>query len=544
MDIQFGEDLMRSTPKFPKTGKIGLKLSAALMVAITAVGLGANPTSASVPYASDSAAPASTAAGHRDLSKPRTVVTTDMEQDDLASLIRYMFYTNDLDTQGIIYTSGRFHFAGDGKGTLFFLPGREYKTPQTSWRWTGTTTIEHDVLKAYARVYPNLKKQDQAYPSPADLLSKVKIGNIDFEGEMDHDTAGSNLIKKLLLDNDTRPLYLQAWGGTNTIARALKSIADQYSKSPRWADIKAKVTTKAVVLASGFQDETYTNYISVNWPLIKVEQLSAGYATWGYNCNRGSGNTRGLPNDGKYFQGAWIKANIQIGPLGSLYRSWLDGQAMRGDQLDIFGDPALAKTGWCPPLNKYDFLSEGDDVAYLPLLNTGIENPANPLLGGWGGRATQTSTYPNLWTMVPTELGADRTAVSNYTTARWEAAVQNDFAARVQWSLTPRYRSANHAPTVAIRSGGNVNVVAGEEARLRGIATDPDDDRVAVKWWQYAEEGTYPGSVTFRRDTSSSTTVVVPADARPGQSISVIFQGTDNGKFPLTRYARVTLHVV
>src|ERR1700712_288233 len=162
MDIQFGEDLMRSTPKFPKTGKIGLKLSAALMVAITAVGLGANPTSATVPYASDSAAPASTAAGHGDLSKPRTVVTTDMEQDDLASLIRYMFYTNDLDTQGIIYTSGRFHFAGDGKGTLFFLPGREYKTPQASWRWTGTTTIEHDVLKAYARVYPNLKKQDPA----------------------------------------------------------------------------------------------------------------------------------------------------------------------------------------------------------------------------------------------------------------------------------------------------------------------------------------------------------------------------------------------
>jgi hypothetical protein len=362
---------------------------------------------------------------------------------------------------------------------------------------------------------------------------------------MDHDTAGSNLIKKLLLDNDRRPLYLQAWGGTNTIARALESIREQYSASPGWADIKANVTAKAVILASGFQDETYADYISVKWPLIKVEELSAGYGTWGYNCNfGGTGNVRGLPGDRAYFQGAWIKANIQIGPLGSLYRSWLDGQAMPGDQLDVFGDPVLAKTGWCPPLARYDFLSEGDDVAYLPLLDTGIDRPGNPLLGSWGGRATQTSTYPNLWTMVPTEVDATGTAVKNYTTSRWEAAVQNDFAARVQWSLTPRRQSANHAPTVKIASRSDVNVVAGQRLVLRGATTDPDHDRVAVSWWQYAEEGTYPGRVGFSRPTSTSTTLSVPNDAKPGQTISVILQGTDDGRFPLTRYARVTLHVV
>src|SRR5690242_1161628 len=89
--------------------------------------------------------------GHHS-TKPRAVVTTDMEQDDYASLIRYLLYTNDLDTEGIVYTSGRFHWAGDGKGTEFFLPGREYTTPQTSWRWTGTRTIQDIALKAYARV--------------------------------------------------------------------------------------------------------------------------------------------------------------------------------------------------------------------------------------------------------------------------------------------------------------------------------------------------------------------------------------------------------
>src|SRR6476661_9082427 len=95
----------------------------------------------------------------------RTVVTTDMEQDDLASLIRYLFYTNDLDTEGIVYTASKFHWAGDGQGTPFFLPGREYTTPQTSWRWTGTRTIQDQVIPAYAQVYPNLKRQDSRYPT-------------------------------------------------------------------------------------------------------------------------------------------------------------------------------------------------------------------------------------------------------------------------------------------------------------------------------------------------------------------------------------------
>ncbi|WP_433380942.1 DUF1593 domain-containing protein [Actinoplanes sp. CA-142083] len=473
-------------------------------------------------------------------SKPRTVVTTDMEQDDLASLIRYLLYTNDVDTEGIIYTSGRFHWAGDGKGTEFFLPGREYKTPQTSWRWTGTRTIQDQVLPAYAKVYKNLKTHDPDYPSPAALLSKVKVGNIDFEGEMSQDTEGSNLIRSLLLDHDPRPLYLQAWGGTSTIARALKSIEERYSGSRSWPRIRDAVSSKAVILASGFQDETYADYISVQWPAIRVEQMSAGYATWGYNCNFGNtGNVRGLPADRVYFSGAWIQRNIQVGPYGSLYRSWLDGQSMPGDQLDIFGDPVAAQTGWCPPLGKYDFLSEGDNVAFNMLLDTGIQAPENPLLGGWGGRATQTTASPNLWTMVPTEKDATGADVANYTTLRWAAAAQNDFAARIQWTLTRRYSDGNHAPSVRIAQGASVQARPGSTVRLTARVSDPDRDRVATQWWQYREEGTYPGAVAV----SAHGAVTVPPDAKRGQTISVILQGTDNGEFPLTRYDRVTIRV-
>lgn len=469
------------------------------------------------------AVPATAGGRHDKDPRPRTVVTTDMEQDDYASLIRYLLYTDDLDTEGIVYTASRFHWAGDGKGTEFFLPGREYTTPQTSWRWTGTRTIQDQALTAYGKVLPNLRQHDSAYPTPANLKSKVKVGNIDFEGEMSHDTAGSNLIRDLLLDHDPRPVYLQAWGGTNTIARALKSIEERYPGNQR---VKAEVSNKAVILASGFQDETYANYIAPNWPALRVEQLSAGYSTWGYNCNAGQGNTRGLPDNHVYFTGAWIRKNIQIGPYGTLYRSWLDGQSMPGDPLDIFGDPAKAPGGWCKPLGPYDFLSEGDNVAFNPLLNTGLQDPADPTRGGWGGRATRTTTSPNLWTMQ-----AD-------STMPWAAAAQNDFAARMSWTLTPRYSRANHPPTVRITQGKTLRARPGASVTLASRTRDPDGDHVSTTWWQYREEGTYPGAVPI-----TGSTVRIPPDARRGQTISIILQGTDSGQFPLTRYDRITLVV-
>ncbi|KAK7185060.1 hypothetical protein DPSP01_002885 [Paraphaeosphaeria sporulosa] len=475
----------------------------------------------------------------------RTVVTTDMEQDDLASLVRYVLYTNELDTEGIIYTSSKYHWAGDGKNTKFFLPNREYNTSQTSWRWTATRTIEDILLKAYAEIYRNLLVHDSAYPTPNDLLSKVKIGNIDFEGEMDQDTDGSNLIKSLLLDNDQRTLYLQAWGGTNTIARALKSISEQYAHTAQWLHLQASVSRKAVILASGFQDETYAAYIAPNWPALRVEDFSTAYNTWGFNCNKGQGNVHGLPDQHEFFTGAWIKANIQIGPLGRLYRSWLDGQHTPGDQLDVFGNYTLAAAPgtWCKPLGPYDFLSEGDNVAFNPLLTTGLQDASNPALGGWGGRSKLNSSTPELWQLVVTEKAANGSEVKDWTTNRWVEAASNDFAARMQWGLTSKYQQGNHAPQVKIVGGAKVRAKAGETVKLAARVSDPDRDAVTVSWWQYLEEGTYPGEVAVTSNKRRDASAMVPADAKSGQTISIIVQATDDGDFPLTRYDRVIITV-
>ena len=57
-------------------------------------------------------------------------------------------------------------------------------------------------------------------------------------------------------------------------------------------------------------------------------------------------------------------------------------------------------------MGAYDFLSEGDNVVFNPLLTTGLQDPSNPTLGGWGGRAQQNSTSPDLWALVDKEKAA------------------------------------------------------------------------------------------------------------------------------------------
>src|SRR2546427_392005 len=72
---------------------------------------------------------------------PRVVVTTDPELDDANSLIRYLLYSTDFRTEGLIYASSGFHWKGDGAGKKVSVPNREYSRfglnlcPCESWRW-------------------------------------------------------------------------------------------------------------------------------------------------------------------------------------------------------------------------------------------------------------------------------------------------------------------------------------------------------------------------------------------------------------------------
>ena len=494
--------------------------------------------------------------------KPRVVVTTDPELDDANSLIRYLLYSTDFRTEGLIYASSGFHWKGDGTGKKMSFANREYSRwglnlcPCESWRWAPGERFIDRAVEAYEQVYPNLRVHDSNYPKPAELREKIRWGNVEFDGDMSKDTPGSDLIRSLLLDDRPGPIFLLAWGGQSTIARALKSIQDQYSATPEWRAIQQKVSRKAILSPSGDQDDTYATYVKPNWPDIPTLPAGAGGVALGYAAQN-SVSAENLT----YYTADWTKANVSDrGPFGALYRVWGDGKQMvQGDVFDYFGLSGLTAEElkargyivWTPPRPHGEFLGEGDTFTYLNLLANGLRAYESETPGGWAGRA-QTgnpfgggagfptiTSYDDLLHLMEGAAAAARPQSPN---PNFTPAAQNDFAARLRWSVTPKYRDANHAPHVTIR-GRAITAWPGQTLRLNGAVSDPDKDAVAVRWWQWKEVGSYPGEVTFATPTKLSTLVQVPDDAAEGQTIHLILEATDNGEPALTRYQRVVVTI-
>lgn len=493
--------------------------------------------------------------------KPRVVITADPELDDNNSMIRYLLYSSDYRTEGLIYASSEFHWKGDGKGTTFSHPNREYNRPGmsicpcSSYRWAPTERFIDDDVEAYAKAYPNLRVHDRDYPTPDELKSKIRWGNVDFEGEMDHDTPGSDLIKTLLLDDEESPVYLHAWGGQSTIARALKSIEDQYKGTPQWAAIRAKVIRKAVIHPSGEQDDTYADYIKPNWPEIRYIRQAGGIPL-GYNAQN-----MVSASDAQYFTADWMRANVSSkGPLGANVRVWGDGKQMvKGDVFDYFGIAdqsvdALKKQGyvvWTPPRGKGEFLGEGDTGTYINMLDNGLRGYRDDSFGGWGGYLVRDQAAFDAEMRRMMQAFADSGGMTGGPPAKrpphspspFVAAAMRDYQARFAWATTPDYKGANHNPRIALRTPRYISAAPGQTIRLQATTSDPDGNKVALKWWPWKEAGTYAGDLAIPSPDSLSTSFRVPADAKAGDQIQIIAEATDDGSPALTRYDKVVITV-
>lgn len=488
--------------------------------------------------------------------KPRVVITADPELDDNNSLIRYLLYSTDYRTEGLIYASSQFHWTGDGKGTKLSVPGREYTRipnnpcPCTSWRWAPDERFIDDAVEAYAKAYPNLKVHNKDYPAPELLKSKIRWGNVQFDGEMDKDTAGSDLIKKLLLDDEEAPVYLHAWGGGSTIARALKSIEDQYKGTSQWAAIRAKVIRKAIIHPSGDQDDTYVKYIKPNWPEIRYRQLAGGLML-GYNVQ----SSVSL-EDAAYFTADWTRKNISSrGPLGERVRVWGDGKQMvKGDIFDFFGFSGksaeeLRKEGyivWSPLHDKGEFLGEGDTDTFLNLVDNGLRGYRDNSFGGWGGYARPDPTNggfgaSDFAAMFAAAQGRERKRAPTHP---FLAAAQRDWAERFKWAVTPTYSGANHNPRVTLVGPHEITAKAGQKLTLATKASDPDGDKIAFKWWNWKEAGSYQGDLAVTGGADGRASLTIPADAKPGDRFQIIVEASDNRPAPLSHYDKLVISII
>jgi hypothetical protein len=473
--------------------------------------------------------------------KPRTIVTTDGEIDDVDSFIRMLLYSNEFNIEGLVISSSMWHYKGDDKGTLFTSEMEMTKKIYgaiPSLRWPGTEWM-NPLIDAYEEVYPKLSQHAEDYPKADYLRSLIKVGNIDFEGEMEKITDGSEFIKDKLMDETTEPIYLQVWGGTNSIARALKSIQKEYQNSEEWDTIYKKVSEKAIIYAILDQDATYRKYIAPNWPDIKIFYNSNQFWCFAYPWKSS------VPEDLHYlFEGDFMGNKI-INNHGSLlkqYYSYGDGQKQKGDDEHIHGDLSKMKGGQWGTFGKYDFISEGDSPAYLHLVNVGLDNLNNPEYGGLGGRLVQSAVNPKRWE--DGENALDFNPYTNkmdasYPQTRWVEVIQNDFAARADWCVLD-YKNANHPPK--IKSKNQVFMNAGETTKIKVKTSDPDKNKVNVSFWQYQEAGNSDLKATINAKGNVSK-ITVPISAKKGDTFHVIAEAKDNGENPMTRFQRIILIV-
>lgn len=448
--------------------------------------------------------------------KPRVFVLTDIENepDDAQSLVRFLTYSNMWDVEGIVATTSCWQ-----------------RDKTAEWRI-------HEIIDAYAKVRKNLEIHETGYPSYEYLKSVVKIGVPKFgmegvgEGQ---DSEGSDWLIRVLEQDDDRPVYIQAWGGANVLAQALWKM----QRTKTLSELN-EIIAKMRVYTISDQDDSGP-WIRNNFPGIfyvvspGFEENGGGqyhYATWsGISGDKFHGRFNGP--DFSIVDNPWLDKHIRKnhGPLGAEH-----------------------------PHTEY--LMEGDTPSFLGLVNNGLSSPENPNYGSWGGRyelyIPQFKKYmyePEsrpIWTNTQDEVYSEHTQMTHTshhaTIWRWREAFQNDFAARIDWSNSPKYEDANHPPVAKLNHENEILVHSGETVTLSGQAsTDPDGDQLKYHWFVYKEVGTMNvsrrGTVELENANTHTASFMAPITNKVS-TIHAILQVTDSGSPSLTRYQRVIVNVI
>jgi hypothetical protein len=459
--------------------------------------------------------------------KPRVVIISDIgnEPDDQMSFVRLLMYSNEFDIEAIIATTSTWQ--------------RQKTHPETM----------RDLIDAYAEVRPNLLLHAKGWPEAADLRNKVYTGQSAYGMAAtgpDRSSDGSKAIVRAIERADQRPLWVCIWGGANTLAQALRDLKSTHASAEL-----PKLMARLRVYSIGDQDDAGP-WIRKEFPdlfyIVSPSTPTSGEyasATWtGISGDRYYRNGEGA--DSTTVTNEWLDANIRSkGPLGQKYP-------------------------------KFMFIMEGDTPSFLGLIDNGLNAYRRPDWGGWGGRYIYRQPYGEahaIWTQGGDEfkrvdsrdtvVGADgKEHTSDQATIwRWREAFQNDFAARMTWTIAD-FKHANHNP-IAIVNGQSgttpleIDLRVGQSITLDAAqSSDPDGQTLHFQWFHYPEAGLEDGNLaalSLTKGDSPRVTVHADAACRPfwlpmipckGDGVAhIILAVTDDGSPQLTSYRRVILYV-
>ena len=459
--------------------------------------------------------------------KPRVIVISDIgnEPDDQMSLVRLLLYSNELDIEGLIATT-------------------------STWQKTAThPETMHKLVEAYGQVRPNLMLHAKGWPEAGDLESKIYQGQTAYgmaATGAGKSSEGSKAIVRAIELEDSRPLWICLWGGENTLGQALMDLRAGHTG----AEVE-KLVARLRVSAISDQDDAgpwirreFPDLFWVGTPSTPTGGEYA-YATW-----------TGISGDAYYRNGEgadfstvtneWLEANIRKGPLGT-------------------------------PYPRFMFIMEGDTPSYLGLIDNGLNAYRRPDCGGWGGRYVFRQPYGEthaMWTQGGDEFarvtsqdtvkGVDgKEHVSDQATIwRWRTAFQNDFAARMGWTVED-FAHATHEPLAVVNGKGGtapveMDVTVGQTVMLDAAgSSDPNGRGLQYRWFHYAEAGSADGNlagVTLTGAESSRVTVKADGACRPmwipglvpcqgSGTAHIVLAVTNEGELPVTSYRRVILRV-
>ncbi|KAI5924805.1 hypothetical protein F4810DRAFT_719017 [Camillea tinctor] len=465
-------------------------------------------------------------------SKPRVIILSDIsnEPDDAESLVRYLLYSNQFNTEGLVACTSTWM--------------KKKVCPQDMEK----------IVEAYRGAVDNLNAHthpDLPYPSADSLKSLIRSGppvyGMAAVGDDIPLSEGGKLLLERIQAPSPDPLWVLCWGGTNVLAQVLFHIRKQYS-----ADEAAALRAKLRVYAISDQDDTGA-WIRDQFPdIFYIASIHGwnqyGLATWtGISGDKYYGFDQGGPDFSKVTK-EWIKEHIQIGPLGSAYPDYM-------------------------------FIPEGDTPTFLYLIQNGLGVREHPEYGSWGGRyilqdisseGARSRLYTNAMDAVTGQDG--RTYKSAQATIwRWRDAYQNDFAARMQWTLSADAGRANHHPVICINGSSApeplvVECEAGETITLDASAThDPDPgDALTFRWFHYreptatqcwVEAEVHELAIAARDGAGRVVDVTAPPPEKScvdmftgvashrGQVMHLVLEVTDSGSPPLTSYKRVLVQI-